>query len=153
MRRLPIPTDAIAIEVAARDTQASAATAGQDADLVVDEAAVRHRQILALDSDTGAVAIHDANAGETQAADRHVVALHDERRLSHARPVGDHHARTAADDGQPVGAPQGAIVIGAGRDAHGVAIPGGGGVAGCGVGSSGADVQHSRSRLADPCAD
>ena len=113
---------AVASELAVDDADCAAGDiAGQDAVFVVEEPAVLHRQVAALDPDASAVAIGHPGAGEGQVADRDVAALGDEDCLAATGFVGQDHSGAAALDGQSAGVPYGAVVVLAWRDADDVA--------------------------------
>ena len=145
---------AVALEHAVLDQdRAAVAGAAEDAVLVVEEARIADRQIAPLGADAGAVLIGDARAREGDVVDGDVVAGDHPDRLAAARPVAQVSRAVGRFQGQAARAPDRAVDVLAGVDAHDVAILGhrGGGARGLQVALR-ADQEHCFAAASAPPA-
>jgi hypothetical protein len=116
---------AVADEEAVGDAQhAIRAASRQDAVLVVQEAAVLHRQVVAERPDPGAVAPNHRGIREGDPADGDIGAQSNEDALAGAGLAGDQHARPRGLDRQPGRGPDRAVRIGSRIDPDDIAIGG-----------------------------
>jgi hypothetical protein len=116
---------AIADEAAVPHEQRAPRYAGQqDAILVVQETHAFDGEVHALAANAGAVGVLGACAAQRDAAHGHVVAGDDKDALAKTCSVADDYALgVLALDDQPVGAPHGAILIGAWSNANDISLP------------------------------
>jgi hypothetical protein len=105
-------------------------------------------EVHTLAANAGAVAVSGTRAAQRYAPHGHVVGSDDKDALAKACAVADDHALgVLALDDQPIGAPHGAILIGAWSDADDISWPRGrGSRRGHEEGATPADIQDSRLR-------
>src|SRR5262245_49358476 len=111
---------AITAELAVDDADRAARySCRQDAVLVVDEAAVLHRQVAAFGPDSGTVVIWHRGAGKGDVADRDAIPQGDEDPSAGTHFIRERRSGAGSLDRQVAGAPHRAIGVVALRDADG----------------------------------